>query len=181
MTPLTDASKSSAPGRPPPTLPTPEPPPKTKPFSASHFLLVLTASFLLCGASPAFLAVQQAAVGADLSLQLHLGVEQLAVALPLGGQSTPHLLQLALQPADHLGQVVQLAGVELLRALQGVLQAFLLRGRSQLSVSGATNSAKQQSSTVLTMVKPSLVELSCGMYSTTTNAIKALMTLVAAI
>lgn len=98
--------------------------------AASHSLLVL-----LPGTSPAFLAVQQTAVGADLALQLHLGVEQLAVALPLGGQTAPHLLQLALQSANHLGEVLQLAGVELLRALQRVLQAFLLRSRRHPSVS----------------------------------------------
>lgn len=48
------------------------------------------------------------------------------MALPLGGQSAPHLLQLTLQSSDHLGEVLQLAGVQLLGALQGVLKAFLL-------------------------------------------------------
>lgn len=98
----------------------------------------------MSGTSPAFLSVQQTAVGADLSLQLHLGVEQLAVTLPLGGQTTPHLLQLTLQAANHLGKVLQLAGVELLRALQRVLQAFLLRGRRHLSVSGTVTPQQQQ-------------------------------------
>lgn len=65
------------------------------------------------------------------------------MALPLGGQSAPHLLQLALQPADHLGEVLQLAGVELLRALQRILQAFLLRSRRKLRVSGAVTSPQQ--------------------------------------
>lgn len=47
--------------------------------------------------------------------------------LALCRQPAPHLLQLALQPADHLGKVLQLAGVQLLGVLQGALQAFLLK------------------------------------------------------
>lgn len=81
--------------------------------------------------SPALLALQHAAVRGDLPLQPHLGVEKLAVALALGGQAAPHLLQLALQPRDHLGEVLQLAGVEPLGVLQGRLQAFLLHTRKQ--------------------------------------------------
>lgn len=115
------------------------------------------------GASPAFLAVQQTAVGADLSLQLHLGVQQLAVALPLGGQPAPHLLQLALQPADHLGEVLQLAGVELLRALQRVLQAFLLGSRRQLCQCQWGSDFTAAALAVLMLLKGLLVKLSRGM------------------
>lgn len=82
-------------------------------------------------ASPALFALQETSVSSDLPLQPHLGVEELAVALSLGGQPTPHLLQLALQPGDDLGKVLQLVGVQLLGALQGALQAFLLQSKRQ--------------------------------------------------
>ena len=84
--------------------------------------------------SPAFLALQKPSVSGNLSLQPHLGVEQLAVALALGGQPAPHLLQLALQPSDHLGKVMQLAGVHLLGVLKGAFKAFLLHTRQQRAV-----------------------------------------------
>lgn len=77
-------------------------------------------------ASPALFSLQQPSVRPDLSLQPHLGVEQLAVALALRLQAAPHLLQLALQPGNHLGKVMELAGVHLLGVLQGRLQAFFL-------------------------------------------------------
>lgn len=86
-------------------------------------------SFSLILSSPALFALQQPSVSGDLSLQPHLGVEELAVALALGGQPTPHLLQLALQPSDHLGKILQLAGVKPLGVLQGALQAFLLKSK----------------------------------------------------
>lgn len=85
-------------------------------------------------ASPALFSLQQTPVGGDLSLQFHLGIQQLVVALALGGQSHPHLLQLSLQAADHLGEVLQTAGVQLLRVLQGGLQAFLLNSESHSTV-----------------------------------------------
>lgn len=60
------------------------------------------------------------------------------MALALGGQPAPHLLQLGLQPGDHLGEVVQLAGVQLLGVLQGALQAFLLQSKRRAAVWGVT-------------------------------------------
>lgn len=51
------------------------------------------------------------------------------MALTLGGQPAPHLLELALQPSDHLGKILQLAGVEPLGVLEGRFQAFLLDAR----------------------------------------------------
>lgn len=77
--------------------------------------------------SPALFTIQETSVSSDLSLQSHLGVKELAVALALGGQSAPHLLKLILQPSNHLGKVLQLAGVQLLGVLKGVLKAFLLK------------------------------------------------------
>lgn len=53
------------------------------------------------------------------------------MALALGDQPAPHLLQLALQPSDHLRKVEQLAGVQPLGVLQGALQAFLLNTSKQ--------------------------------------------------
>lgn len=87
------------------------------------------------GSSPALLSLQQPPVRGDLSLQPHLGVEQLAVALALVSQAAPHLLQLPLQAGDHLREVVELGGVQLLGVLQGGLQAFLLK-TTQTSVLG---------------------------------------------
>lgn len=58
------------------------------------------------------------------------------MALTLGGQSHPHLLQLSLQAADHLGEVLQPARVQLLCVLQGGLQAFLLNSESHSTVNG---------------------------------------------
>lgn len=86
--------------------------------------------------SPALLPLQQPAVRGDLSLQPHLGVEQLAVALALLAQAAPHLLQLPLQAGDHLGEVVELGGVQLLGVLQGGLQAFLLEKQHERQSSG---------------------------------------------
>ena len=84
------------------------------------------ASFLF---SPALFIIQETSVCSDLSLQPHLGVKELAVALALGGQSAPHLLELILQPSNHLGKVLQLTGVQLLGVLKGVLKAFLLKSK----------------------------------------------------
>lgn len=94
-------------------------------LSSITFISILRPA-LFPSASPALFTLQQTPVGGDLSLQFHLGVQKLAVALTLSGQSRPHLLQLSLQAADHLGEVLQAAGVQLLRVLQGGLQAFLL-------------------------------------------------------
>lgn len=79
--------------------------------------------------------LQQTSVSGDLLLQPHLGVEELAVAVALGGQPTPHLLQLTFQPDNHLGKVLQLAGVHPLGVLQGALQAFLLDSKRQGAIS----------------------------------------------
>lgn len=84
--------------------------------------------------SPALFTFQQAPVSGDLSLQLHLRIQQLSVALALAGQSHPHLLQLGLQPGDHLGEVLQAAGVQLLRVLQRGLQALLLNSESHSTI-----------------------------------------------
>lgn len=75
--------------------------------------------------------LQQTSVSGDLPLQPHLVVEQLAVTLALCSQTTPDLLQLILQSSDHMGEVLQLAGVQLLSVLQRVLQTFLLDTREQ--------------------------------------------------
>lgn len=98
----------------------------------THFGLMPT---LLGGVSPALFALQQTPVIGDLSLQFHLGIQELVVALTLGGQAHPHLLQLSLQAADHLGEVLQSAGVQLLCVLQGGLQAFLLDSESHTTMS----------------------------------------------
>lgn len=100
---------------------------------AIMFILVLCQAFFSSD-SPALLTLQQTPVSGDLSLQFHLGVEELAVTLTLGDQSHPHLLQLSLQAADHLGEVLQSAGVQLLCVLQGGLQAFLLNSESHSTV-----------------------------------------------
>lgn len=69
---------------------------------------VLCQAFLP-SASPALFSLQQTPVSGDLPLQFHLGIQELVVALALGGQSHPHLLQLCLQPSDHLREVLQSA------------------------------------------------------------------------
>lgn len=96
--------------------------------------IVALCQVLLSSASPALFTLQQTPISGDLSLQFHLGIQELAVALTLGGQSHPHLLQLGLQAADHLGEVLQSAGVQLLCVLQGGLQAFLLNSESHSTV-----------------------------------------------
>lgn len=48
------------------------------------------------------------------------------MALALGGQAFPHLLQFTFQPKNHLREVLQLACVEVLGVLQSAFQAFLL-------------------------------------------------------
>lgn len=104
--------------------------------SETCFLTLFFISFFffpvrLFVSSPALFPLQQSSVGGDLSLQSHLGVEQLTVALALRGQSTPHLLQLALQTLDHLGEVLQLVGVHPLGLLKGALQALFLQGKDR--------------------------------------------------
>lgn len=54
------------------------------------------------------------------------------MALLLRGQAAPHLLQLALQALDDLGQALQLAGVLTLGVVEGTLQTFLLgKGKTE--------------------------------------------------
>lgn len=104
-------------------------------------------------ASPALLTLQQTPVSGDLSLQFHLGIQELVVALTLSGQAHPHLIQLSLQAADHLGEVLQSAGVQLLSVPQGGLQAFLLNREDRMSDNGWSPALKLNLNRVTTFSK----------------------------
>lgn len=94
-----------------------------------HVASVFFIKILLCYA-PAVLALQQAAVGGDLTLQLGLGVQQNLVLLVLPLQGTSDLGQLRLQVIDqalHLGQQGCVAGLRLLQ--QAFLGVSLPHGR----------------------------------------------------